>query len=157
MVSALAQKKQLRQDPTHRPTHGWTPSWHRLVGRDPGLFYTYVSKSSEDFGVEYYESLGYHVVKYKEHGGITLGTLTRDPGKPITFRGQVLMACTHERKAEIEREGPDGGSGAELNEQIAAQITNRKLVPSGVRAPGYIAVDRDLTNEMNPTENADVG
>lgn len=153
MVAAL--RKEVRQDPQSRPTHGWSPAFHQLKGRDPRLKYVWVSKASEDLGPDYYESLGYQVIRYEEKGGIVLGSLSRRPGEPITFRGNVLMGVDLERAAEIDQYGPDGGSGQEYCDQIASQIANKKFIPSELRqTPGFLSVDRDMNNDLNPTEKA---
>jgi hypothetical protein len=59
----------------------------------------------EDFNVEYYESIGYEVVKASK-GGVRVkqgGKVTI--GQPITWRGMVLMSCDKDRHDEIFNNG----------------------------------------------------
>lgn len=153
-VLARSNKLTARKDPPPRPTDGWHSVHHMLKGREPDFKYVWVSEENSLLGPDYYESIGYTVVRYTATGGVSLGSLTRKPGEPIRFRGNVLMRCTKLREEQIAYYGPDGDTGEELAGRIIRQINDRNHVPHEVTKglSGGIAVDRDLKNDLNPAE-----
>lgn len=115
-----------RKDPKPRHTDGAAP-WAKLKNRDERLHYTYVyAGDGVDHGPDYYRSIGYEPVEYSADGVAPVAGVTGNPGDQIEMRGHVLMACTLERKAEIDQYGPDGVSGQELADEIEeVMIDNR--------------------------------
>jgi hypothetical protein len=71
-----------------------------------------------------YSAAGY-VIELDQPGGVKPqgGRLSRKPGEQIEFRGNVLMSCSLERKAEIDEHGVDGDSG----QRAADAIENRMI------------------------------
>lgn len=143
-----------RKDPPPRPVDGWHSSLSLIRGKEAGFKYVLVSEENSLLGPDYYESIGYHVVRYTEKGGHSIGSLSRKAGEPLRFRGNVLMRCTEERADQIAYYGPDGDTGEELAGRIVRQINDRSFVPREVTKglSDGIVIDRDMNNQLNPGE-----
>lgn len=124
-MGAAATKKIVRRDPEPRFTDQGINIW-KVVSGDPTRHYVAVYQNSEDYGPEYYEYLGYEVEIAREGGPRFLAGRTAKMGEPVTMRGHVLMSCTGERKAEIDKYGPDGATGLEWLDEIDDRILDKK-------------------------------
>lgn len=119
---APKQASSRRQDPPSRPTDG-AAAWAQLrkpAGDDQ--HYVYVYEGDPEHGPDYYKAIGYHPVEYEKGGVRPMAGKTGNSGDQIEMRGHVLMACSKERRAEIEQFGPDGVSGQALADAIDNRI-----------------------------------
>lgn len=116
-----------RVDPKSRPPDGARP-WDKLVNADPGRHYVYVDPSSQMYGVEFYESIGYEQEVRREGGVRPAVGNTRGDGSVITVMHQVLMSCPIEVKTDLERYGVGGSGGQDRIDKIEKRI----LKPGGI-------------------------
>ncbi len=114
--------KAVRHDPKHRdidPELKWV-AHGALKNRDPERHYLLANAAGAEFGVDYWEALGYKVEAYVE-GGPHYGR-NQKPGQPVTLRDQVLMSCPMAAFLERERHGEQGGTGQALHDKIEARL-----------------------------------
>lgn len=151
-------KSSNRADPSRRPVEG-NQGRGRFRGLDPGRHYVIVNQASPDFGVSYYQDIGYDIEVVRESGPKPIHTSTRKPstGDAIEGRGGVLMSCTNERYAEIEEFGAEGGSGqrsvTEIERRFKLKRGNDPLRGMGVRG----ADGSNFLSVKNMTDEEDTG
>jgi len=134
-------KAPVRRDPRRRHTDGSSP-WTRLDNRRPDRVYCWVNQGASDFGVDYYESLGYEIERQSKDGVRPQGgRTTRKDDEPITYRGNVLMSCDKARRDEIELEGPDGNSGQLDADHIENLMVDRSKGRDLLRGIGIRGAD----------------
>ena len=56
-----------RKNPRPRHTDGAAP-WAKLEARNPNMHYVYVYENDQDYGPDYYASIGYDPVEYSKTG-----------------------------------------------------------------------------------------
>lgn len=113
-----------REDPPPRPVEQ-VANRGFLAGADPGKHYVWVSEVNDPtINVGYYKSRGYKVAQF-DPGEVrpTIGYQEYQQGDPIKAMGMVLMECSLEHKAELDREGWDRAA------RIEDAIRNRELDP----------------------------
>lgn len=117
-----------REDPPPRPVEQ-TANRGYLQGADPTKHYVWVSEVNDPtINVGYYKHLGFKVSQYDpSEARPTIGYQEYQQGEPIKSMGMVLMECSKERKAELDRVGPDGQGGWEKADRIENTIRNREL------------------------------
>jgi hypothetical protein len=124
-----------KRGPRSRPVHAAAFAGDVLNG-EPGVHYVKANGGEEeDFNVEYYESIGYEVVKASK-GGVRVkqgGKVTI--GQPITWRGMVLMSCTKDRHDEIFNNGADGNTGQAYFDNIMLRA-NKGMLEKRINVPG---------------------
>jgi hypothetical protein len=129
---AVAQtpKRPRREDPPPRPVEQ-TANRGYLEGRDPGKHYVWVSEVNDPtINVGYYKSLGYSIAQYDpSEARPSLGWQEYRQGDPIKSMGMVLMEIPIERKAELDRTGPDGRGGWDQAARIEEVIRHREVDP----------------------------
>lgn len=121
-------KRVKREDPPPRPVEG-TANRGYLEGHDPGKHYVWVSEVNDPtINPAYYKSLGYQISQYDpDEARPTLGWNDGiKQGDPIRTMGMVLMECSAERKAELDRGGWDRA------DRIEETIRNREVDPLSV-------------------------
>lgn len=116
-----------RIDPKSRPPDGARP-WDKLVGANPERHYTYVNPNDEQFGVEFYESLGYEQELRREGGVRPAVGKTKGDGSVITVLGQVLMSVPMDQKQALDTYGVGGNGGQKHIDEVEERI----LKPGGV-------------------------
>lgn len=153
-VSTSKANPRVRKDPKGRPTDG-NQGRARFRGQDPNRHYVLVNAAAEDFGVGYYQDMGYEVELVRDDGpkAVHVGIRKAENGAAIMERGHVLMSCTKERQAEIEQFGPDGESGQNevdaMERRMKLKGGNdplRGMQTRGVSGSPFVAV-KELTEE----------
>lgn len=119
-----------KANPRSRPAHEAGHSG-ALINADPNKKYVLVPKADNvEFNYSYYQDMGYQVeLKTKDGVKIHLGTNVGE-GKPLEWRGNVLMSCSAERAKEIFEKGPTGNTGQNyfntLMQKIRKDPTDKK-------------------------------
>lgn len=144
-----------RVDPKPRPVEGPISDFD-LINQDPDKFYVCVSLTDTRRGAAYYEAIGYEIVKHEPNGPRFKYGKNGRAGDPVTHLDTVLVCCSKERKAEIDRVGPFGGSGQEEVLRVEKLMTNKR---AGRSVLGDIANMRTrdgdpLIEAINTTEPA---
>lgn len=123
-----------RKDPKPRTFNGEVRGV-RLINKDPTKHYVFVNPADQDsFG--FYEAIGYQVEE-AVNGGVRLGSVPNVKlGDKVTYQGQILMSTSKDRRAEIEKEGPDGDSGSDWADDLAQRYMNKQKVQRQV-ASGF--------------------
>lgn len=111
------------------------------------------SNDKNPMGYQYYQSIGYDFeLCVKDGVRINLGSKPIE-GKPLEWRGMVLMSCSKERADEIFRVGPTGNTGQEyfnkLMQRIQSNPTNKKpheIIPGLTEKYDINDPDDDLAN-----------
>jgi hypothetical protein len=113
-----------RQDPPPRPVEQLANRGN-LEGHDPTKHYVGVSEVQDPtINVGHYKAMGYKVAQYDpDEARPTIGYQEFQQGDPIKAMGMVLMECSVERKAEIDRSGWDRAKAVEET------IRNREIDP----------------------------
>lgn len=113
-----------REDPPPRPVEQ-VANRGFLQGADPAKHYCWVSEVNDPtINVGYYEHLGYKISQYDpSEARPTLGYNKFNQGDAIKSMGMVLMECSAERKAELDKQGWDRASA------IEDTIRNREVDP----------------------------
>lgn len=113
-----------REDPPPRPVEQ-TANRGFLEGHDPGKHYVWVSEVNDPtINVGYYKHLGYRIAQYDpSEARPTIGYQEYQQGDPIKSMGMVLMECTIERKAELDK------AGWARADAIQDTIRNREVEP----------------------------
>lgn len=113
-----------REDPPPRPVEQLANRGF-LQGADPSKHYVWVAEINDPtINIGYYEHLGYKIAQYDPgEARPTLGYNKFSQGDPIKSMGMVLMECSVERKAELDKAGWDRAS------QIEDTIRNREVDP----------------------------
>lgn len=116
-----------REDPPPRPVEQ-TANRGFLEQGAPDKHYVWVSEVNDPtINVAYYQAQGYKIAQYDpSEARPSLGWNEYQQGDPIKSMGMVLMECSKERKAEIDRIGWDKAS------QIEEVIRNREVDPLSV-------------------------
>lgn len=113
-----------RADPPPRPVEGLA---NRLDvdGKCAGKHYVWVSEVNDpSINIGTYKALGYKVTQYDpSEEQPSIGYAEYKQGDPIKSTGMVLMECSLERKAEIDRAGWDRADA------IEDTIRNREVDP----------------------------
>lgn len=121
-------KRVKRDDPPPRPVEGIANRGF-LEGADPTKHYVWVSEVNDPtINPAYYRSLGYSIAQYDpSEARPTLGWQDDiKQGDPIKSMGMVLMECSQERKAELDR------VGWERADRIEDTIRNREVDPLSI-------------------------
>jgi hypothetical protein len=113
-----------REDPPPRPVEQ-TANRGFLEGHDPGKHYVWVSEVNDPtINVGYYKHLGYSIAQYDpSEARPTIGYHEYKQGDAIKSLGMVLMECSLERKAALDKVGWDKA------DQIQNVIRNRDVDP----------------------------
>lgn len=121
-LQGQAKKGIRREDPPPRPVEQ-TANRGFLQGSDPSKHYVWVSEVNDPtINVAYYQSQGYKIAQFDpSEARPSLGWNEYKQGDPIKSMGMVLMECSIERKAEIDRVGWERAS------QIEDAIRNREI------------------------------
>ncbi len=124
-MPAAKKTASVRKDPQVRPMSAGSP-YFSLENQAPDRKYVWVYKGAADFGVDYYEGIGYTPVQYTP-GGVKgrLGKALK-PGEYVESRGHLLMECTLERANELFEHGEDGASGQKGADLIEARMFQTK-------------------------------
>lgn len=106
-------------------------NFSKVKNRDPDRDYVLVYQGTphDEYGVGYYEGLGYEVEKHAEGPdavALAGGKTTRGVGDPITFRGHVLMSCSKADKEQRVRWGDDGDTGQQSVDALEKKIVSKK-------------------------------
>ncbi len=103
-----------REDPPPRPVEGIANRGY-LQGSDPGKHYVWVSEVNDPtINVGYYKHLGYRQSQYDpDEAHPTIGYQEYQQGDAIKSMGMVLMECSLERKAALDKVGWDKASNIE--------------------------------------------
>lgn len=109
-----------RHDPRHRHVDS-APRWSRIVNQDPKFKYVYVSQD-DTLAIQQYKYDGYTSVPMTESGARPMGGATVQMGQEQTAMGMLLMQVPIERWEQIQREGPEGGKGAERATWLESQM-----------------------------------
>lgn len=136
-MTVIAQPK--RVDPKPRPVEGPVSQFSLECG-NPEHYYVCVNLTDTRQGLSYYRAMGYEAVVYEEgnRGPHFKFGETGRKGEQVTYQDVVLMFCTKERKAEIERVGPWGGQGLEDTARVERLMTNRRAGRSVLGALGNV-------------------
>lgn len=112
-----------RSDPDPRPVEGATNRVD-VEGKDPNKHYVYVSNVNDPtLNPGSYLAMGYQFTQYDKDGAQpVLGYRQLEQGDKIENFGCVLMECTLEQKAKIDR---DGVPGMGLGQAWADKVVNR--------------------------------
>lgn len=118
---------QTKVTPRTRPTH----EAHfdgSLINPDPTKKYVLAPTDEQHpMNWQYYESIGYKVENAEKDGvRIRLGTAPQI-GKPLQWRGNVLLSCSQERGDQIFLEGPLGNTGQKYYDKLMAKARNNDL------------------------------
>lgn len=135
-----------RVDPKPRPVQGPAGEFS-LINEDPERHYVCANIATNHVGSPaYYEGIGYDV-EMAQPGEKALRFRfgrTAKVGEPIQFQGTMLMSCSKERKAQIDLEGPFGGSGLLDTKRTEDLMINRR---AGRRVLGPLAQARGNSGE----------
>lgn len=112
-----------RTRPTHEAAHDGS-----LVNPDPTRKYVLAPMDDQHpMNWQYYESMGYEVVKRTPDGvKIRMGDNGK-VGDPLKWRGNVLLSCSAERAQEIFESGPTGLTGQKYYDKLMEQIRRNEL------------------------------
>ncbi len=113
-----------REDPPPRPVEQLANRGY-LEGKDAGKHYVWVSEVNDPtINVGFYKHLGYQVAQYDpDEARPLIGYQEFAQGDPIKSMGMVLMECSTEHKAALDKVGWDKA------DQIQNTIKNRDLDP----------------------------
>lgn len=124
MPRAKKAPQTFRKDPKKGPVNAGSPHFE-LIHSDPKKKYTWVSKTSEEVGVDYYRDvLGYEPVQFSLKGARPRICKKLNEGDYIESRGLVLMAVDRARALEIDELGIDGNSGQQMADQVEKRMRN---------------------------------
>jgi hypothetical protein len=137
-------------NPRSRPPH---ESGHSgaLINADPSKKYVMASKANGvDFNFEYYESMGY-TIECAVKGGVKihLGSPAVE-GKPLEWRGMVLLSCSLERANEIFQNGPTGNTGQEYFNKLMHKI---RKDPTSKKQNEHLSYVREEYDINDPDSN----
>lgn len=113
-----------REDPPPRPVEQ-TANRGFLEGHDPDKHYVWVSEINDPtINVGAYKAQGYRIAQYDpSEARPTIGYQEYQQGDPIKAMGMVLMECSKEHKAELDR------VGWERAKRVEETIRNREIDP----------------------------
>ncbi len=113
-----------REDPPARPVEQ-TANRGFLGGQDPGKHYVWVSEMNDPtINVGFYKAQGYQIAQFDpDEAKPTIGYMEYQQGDAIKAMGMVLMECSKERKAELDKVGWDKAN------RIEDTIRNREVDP----------------------------
>jgi len=113
-----------REDPPPRPVEQ-TANRGFLEQGDADKHYVWVSEVNDPtINVSFYQAQGYKIAQYDpSEARPTLGWNEYKQGDPIKSMGMVLMECSKERKAQIDKVGWDKANA------IEDVIRNREIDP----------------------------
>lgn len=119
-----------REDPPPRPVEQ-TANRGFLADGQADQHYVWVSEVNDPtINVSFYQALGYKIAQFDpSEARPSLGWNEYKQGDPIKSMGMVLMQCSKERKAEIDRVGHDGNHGWSAADRIQETIRNREIDP----------------------------
>lgn len=123
-VAASGKKGIKREDPPPRPVEQ-TANRGFLSEADPAKHYVFVSEVNDPtINVGSYLALGYKISQFDpSEAKPSVGYQEYKQGDPIKAHGMVLMECSAERKAELDRVGWDKAA------RIEDTIRNREVDP----------------------------
>lgn len=118
---------QTKVTPKTRPTHEAAHDGS-LVNFNPEVKYVLTPTDEQHpMNWQYYESMGYTICLAEKDGvRIRMGEKA-EIGKPLKWRGNVLMSCTKERAQEIFEVGPTGLTGQKYYDKLMTQISRNEL------------------------------
>jgi len=149
-----ADLNQTKVTPHTRPSHEAAHDGS-LINPDPNKKYVLAPMDDQHpMNWSYYESMGYSIElcsKTAQDGPrIRMGDRA-EPGKPLKWKGNVLLSCSLERAQEIFESGPTGLTGQnyydklmkqiqrnELEKRVNVQGTREELEVSGLDQPGSV-------------------
>lgn len=122
-----ADLNQTKSNPKTRPSHEAFNDG-ALINPKTDCKYVLCPKDVQHpFSYQYYEGMGYQIVTAEKDGvRIRLGT-TPVVGKPLEWKGNVLMSCSLERATEIFLSGPTGNTGQLYYDKLMQQIKQGNL------------------------------
>lgn len=119
-----------RNDPDPRPVEG-AINRAAVAGQDPDKHYVYVSTVNDPtMSPATYRSMGYHFTQYDPDGAQPVYGYNDGlkQGDRIESFGMVLMECSKEHKAKLDREGCMGqGGGQQWADKVEATIRQRDI------------------------------
>jgi hypothetical protein len=112
-----------RTRPAHEAAHAGS-----LVNPSPDKRYVMApTDERHDMSFKFYESAGYNI-EVAEKDGVRIKTGDKaEIGKPLTWRGMVLMSCSLERAQEIFESGIDGLTGQIYQDKVMQRIRQNEL------------------------------
>ncbi len=117
----------------------------------PKKKYVLVPKNRDEYGVGYYESLGYKLTPLSRDGARLRAMPSAAKDAPIQeYRGCLLMEIDSDVYADLQEHGETGDGGTTYFEQLAQQISD----PKSLAAFGGIQGDK-YVREQNKTEDAE--
>lgn len=141
-----------RRDPKKRAVDG-SAAWTRLENRRDDRHYVLVySGDGAEFGVPYYESLGYSIETVQPGGVALKAGRTSKNGEPVSFRGHVLMSISTEDYEDIVEYGPDGQSGQVGADEIEDRMVDRSKGVDLLRGMGGLTGVHVTGRQLDGTE-----
>lgn len=126
---------QTKVTPRTRPTHEAAHDGG-LVNPSPEKKYV-LAPTDEQHPMNwvYYEAMGYKIENAEKDGvRIRMGDRV-EIGKPLKWRGNVLLSCSLERAQEIFESGPTGLTGQKYYDKLMNQIRRNEL-EQRIKVPG---------------------
>lgn len=118
---------QTKVTPRTRPTHEAAHDGSLVNAKTEGKYILCPTDDQHPMNWMYYESMGYSIVNAEKDGvRIRMGERA-EIGKPLKWRGNVLMYCSPERAQEIFEVGPTGLTGQKYYDKLMVQIRQNQL------------------------------
>ncbi len=148
--AAIVTKKPGRSDPRRRRRDGASAKF-AIKNAEPGYKYCWVYKNTEDQGVEYYESIGWDIVRATPNGVSSgAGKVVKD-GSVMEQGGYVLMSISQEDWDDLQQVGADGDTGQDLFDKIEKKIIDPRggMDPArGMSSRYFQALNTTKPNQM---------
>ena len=151
MANANLPPEPVRRDPARRRSDN-AGNLTRLNDADKNYVYCLVSLKAEEFGVDYYEQLGYEKCVRKEGAPyVASAPNASKPGEHVLYRGHVLMRIKKALHEALDRDGPDGETGQRFVDQLEGRFVDRNLVAGEDPMRGIVASRNPYFKSVNET------
>lgn len=145
MSATVANTKSVRKDPSKRRRMLGNGSLWNVKSRNPDKKYCWVYENNSEFGVQYYESAGWDVVR-KGNADLNFPEGIVKEGDTLRMNGHVLMEIDREDFDDIQQRGMFGEGGQQHVDAIDKLIHNK-----GVDHKELESTAVHVINESGPT------
>lgn len=154
MSATVANTKSVRKDPSKRRRMLGNGSLWNVKSRNPDKKHVWVYENNSEFGVQYYESAGWDVVKKGSQDVEFPDGIVKD-GDVVRLNGHVLMSIDKEDFDDIQQRGMFGEGGQQLVDSIDKLIHNKgvdhqELQSDLVRVVNESGPTRKIAREEQP-------